>query len=350
MPGVKLVRMVPFQFRPSSSTGAQVGNGSARRARKVARILSWRLLLANPISRALAAAPDVVVLPNDAAFPYNLIARQLRGRQIPFVLVQEGIRFPLPSVNGDEAYGGGGATAVAAWGEASAEYFRQVGVPQDRIHLVGNPRFDGIYETDWQAQAQRLKQDLKLGDNNLLFLSNPIDDQGFCTSQGKLELVGRFLRDIAPLFEGSDLGLLVKLHGRESAEDFQAVVNTLPYANRVRVLRSAPLYPLFALSQAAIILASTVGLEALLFKLPLAVLEIPGTGFVYDYVSSGAALGLSWNGSMVEQVCRLLAAEEQDRAAAERFVQRNFATRERATEQLVQLIVKLVEGGHGKQI
>jgi hypothetical protein len=341
-------QIVPFQFRPSSSTGAQMGSGGTSRTRKVSRVLSWHALLNYPIRRALAAKPDLVVLPNDAAFPYNLITRQLRERGIPFVLVQEGIRFPLPSVSGDEVYGGGGATAVAAWGEASADYFRQVGVPDARICLVGNPRFDGICETDWQEQGQRLKQELDLDDRNLLFLSNPIDDQGFCTGQEKMALIGRFFQEIASLFEDSDLHLIVKLHGRESVDDFQAVVSQLPYAERVKVLNTAPLYPLFTLSQAAIILASTVGLEALLFNLPLGVLEIPGAGFVYDYVSSGAAVGLGWNGSMAERVGRLLTSPVQDRLAAERFVQRNFATCDSATSRLVELIIDLSGNNSGK--
>lgn len=347
MPGVEFVRVVPFQFRRSSSGGSQMGQATSQK-RTLARNLSWHVLLRRPLQKAMAAKPDLVVLPNDSAFPYNRIVRQLKARQIPFVLLQEGIRFPMPAEREVEVYGAGGATAVAAWGEASGDYFRQVGVPNERICLIGNPRFDAISESDWQAEGQRLKQELKLGDNNLLFLSNPIDDQGFCTTQGKMELIGRFFREIAPIFADSDLGLVVKLHGRESAEDFQAMVGGLPYADRVRVLSNTPLYPLFMLSQAAIILASTVGLEALLFNRPLGVLEIPGAGFVYDYVSSGAALGLSWHGSMVEQVCRLLAWPAQDRLAAERFVQRNFAVREGATTRLVELLIKLSGGDNDK--
>jgi hypothetical protein len=192
-----------------------------------------------------------------------------------------------------------------------------------------------------------LKQELQLGERNLLFLSNPIDDQGFCTPAEKLALIGRFFQEIAPLFADGDRHLIVKLHGRESVADFQALVNQLPYADRVKILNSTPLYPLFTLAEAAVILASTVGLETLLFNLPLAVLEIPGAGFVYDYVSSGAALGLGWNGSMVEQMCRLLALPASYRLAAERFVERNFATREGATARLVELIINLSGGDNG---
>jgi hypothetical protein len=342
IPGVAFTRIVPFHFRSSPSGGAQMGGGSTSRKRKLLRTISWHLLLNYPMRRTLAATPDLVVLPNDAAFPYNLIVGQLRARQIPFVLLQEGIRFPLPSVSGDEIYGAGGAAAVAAWGESSADYFRQVGVPNDRIHLVGNPRFDGITETDYREQAQELKRELQLGDQNLLFLSNPIDDQGFCTHQEKMALIGRFFQQISPLFHGTNLHLIVKLHGRESVEDFQAIVNDLPYSGRVKVLNAAPLYPLFTLAQAAIVLASTVGLEALLFNVPLAVLEIPGTGFVYDYVSSGAAQGLGWHGkSMAEQV-QVLLQHAAPQPIINAYVGRNLATCTESTERIVNLITDLV--------
>src|SRR5688572_25036744 len=133
-------RIVPFQFRRASS-GGQSDTGGSRSSRQAIRSISWLLLLKRGILRWLASKPDVVVLPNDAAFPYDRIAHLLRKYKIPFVLVQEGIRFPLPSSDGD-AYGRNGATAIAAWGRTSEEFFRSQGVRHDRIHLTGSPRFD----------------------------------------------------------------------------------------------------------------------------------------------------------------------------------------------------------------
>ena len=344
MQRVALARLLPFRFR-SSSAGRQTSRAESRRTREFVRWLSWRLLLNQPLQACLATKPDLVVLPNDAAFPYDRIARVLHARSIPFVLVQEGIRFPLPAADSQEIYGRGGAAAIAAWGETSAAYFRQQGVPEDKIHLTGNPRFDAISTTDWQAEANRLAARWNWGPKNLLLLSNPIDDQGFCTTQEKLDLIRRFVTEIAPLFDDPGFHLIVKLHGRESVRDFEALVNGLPVANRVTVLSAAPLYPLFMLSQAAIVLASTVGLEALFFGLPLGVLEIPGTGFVYDYVSGGAAHGLTWNASMADQVRGLLQSRPQARPSAAAYVARNLATREGATGRVVKLITRLAENG-----
>ncbi len=341
---VTFVQIIPLHFRPSSSTGRQTGKAGSQVLRRWIRRAGWRVLLDRPLRAWLAAPPELVVLPNDAAFPYDRIVQQLHARGIPFVLVQEGIRFPLPAGNGQEVYGRGGAAAIAAWGEGSAAYFRQQGVPEERIHLTGNPRFDTVLTADWRSQAEQLKQEYHLGRRLLLFLSNPIDDQGFCTTQEKLALARRFVTELASLFDDPEFHLVIKLHGRESVEDFQAVLGSLPFSARITVLSRAPLYPLFRLARAAVVMASTVGLEALLFGLPLGILEIPGTGFVYDYVSGDAAQGLSWNAPLVDQVRALLAREVERGPAIAAYLARHLATCDRSTDRIVDLVGQLVEG------
>ncbi|GIK56052.1 MAG: hypothetical protein HND44_04015 [Chloroflexi bacterium] len=344
MPGVTFRQIVPFRFRSPSAGGAQTGEVSRRRFRQLARQVSWQLLLQRPLRQSFNQPPDLLILPNDAAFPYNHIVAELQARHIPFLLLQEGIRFPLPNqAIQPEVYGGGGAAAIAAWGENSAAYFRQVGAPPERIHITGNPRFDFIRQTDWQAAATELRTRLPVGQTNLLLLSNPIDDQGFCTTAEKMELVRRFIIEIAPLFADPDFRLWIKLHGRESLAEFKAVTASFPFVAQMVVLQNEPLYPLFKLATAAIVLASTVGLEAMLFNLPLGVLEIPGTGFVFDYVSSGAAQGLMWAQPMLPQIQSLLTPSPDQVITARQYVQANLAAVGNATQQIVDLVGQLVE-------
>ncbi|NIY17465.1 MAG: hypothetical protein GWM98_22595, partial [Nitrospinaceae bacterium] len=63
------------------------------------------MLLKRPLKRLFSQKPSLVVLPNDAAFPYDLIVAMLKTAGIPFVLMQEGIRFPLPGSEEGDAYG-----------------------------------------------------------------------------------------------------------------------------------------------------------------------------------------------------------------------------------------------------
>ncbi len=328
------------QLRGSPSSGKQGGKHSDW-LREMVREVSWRTMLQRPLRHTFQSHPGLVVLPNDAAFPYNHIVKMLHGLDIPFLLMQEGIRFPLPTDKEQDAYGSGGAVAIAAWGESSAAYFRAQSAPPETIHCTGSPRFDHISATDWQSQAGQLKAEYGFGQTNLLFLSNPIDDQGFCITAEKMALVQSFLAEITPLFADPEFHLIIKLHARESLADFQAIVAASSYPHRITVLGQAPLYPLFTVAQAAIVLASTVGLEALLFSLPLAVLEIPGAGFVHDYVSAGAALGLDWQRPLGPQVQMLLCGQGVDTAVTTAYLQKNLAVYCDATSQVILLITQL---------
>lgn len=347
-PGIEFIRPVTFQFRSPSSGGQQKRTTGQQWSRRLARRVGWELLLKRPLMRVFKQRPELVVLPNDAAFPYDLIVGMLKKAAIPFVLLQEGIRFPLPGSEEGDAYGLGGAAAIAAWGEGSADYFRSRGVPSETVFATGSPRFDSIPDMDFSVQAQQLKEKLALTDNTLLFLSNPIDDQGFCTTQEKMMLVGRFLDGIKSLFDDPDFRLVIKLHPRESVEAFEAVARAQlgqdgDTADRVTVMGGGYLYPLFILSRAAIVLASTVGLEALMMNVPLGVLEIPGAGFVYDYVERNAALGLSWERPLAEQVSELLTGNNCDKPAVQAYIEYSLSTIGEAADAVTALIVRLLQ-------
>ncbi|MCL4263421.1 MAG: hypothetical protein KJ069_09405 [Anaerolineae bacterium] len=326
------------QMRSSSASGKQSDSRHSRWLRQTVRQVSWYSLMQRPFRQALATPPHLVILPNDAAFPYNHIVRLLHQRHIPFMLLQEGIRFHLPHDEEGEVYGSGGAAVIAAWGEGSATYFRAQGVPPHTIHCTGNPRFDKILNTDWQPQADQLKSQHGFGRTNLLLLSNPIDDQGFCTTAEKMALIHRFLSEIVLLFTDPDFHLIIKLHPRESVAAFQATADVFPFHSQITVLGPTLLYPLFKLAQAAIVLASTAGLEALLFDLPLAVLEIPGAGFVHDYVSSGAAVGLSWERPFGPQLNALLSQSSTNKEKSQQYLQHALVFRQNSTGQVVTLV------------
>ncbi len=344
--GVRVEPVLPFRLRRAGAARPDVvGTG---RARTALRALGWSLLLARPLARLLAEPGAAAVVPNDAAFPFDRILPRLRALETPVVLVQEGIRYDLrgPAVGGGaDTQGTGGADAIAAWGESSADYFRRRGNPPERIFLTGNPRFDRLLATDWGEEAKRLARRLDLGAKNLLFLSNPIEDHGFCTAAGKLDLVARFLAGIEPLLAEPGFRLVLKLHGKESREDFAALAGGLANAHRVRVVTDEPLYPLLAAADGAVVFSSTAGLEALLLGTRLAVLEIPGHGFAHDYVEAEAAYGLTWSEPLAPQVSALLApAGSGPTAVVEDYLERTVACRGRAAEAVAALVADVATG------
>ncbi len=332
-PPAELFRIVPWNMRRSPASG------DSNATRRWIRALAWHCLMAPRVRLALRRRPDLAVLPNDDAYPYDRIAGTLRQRRIPFLMVQEGIRFPLPGGVG-QGYGCAGASAIAAWGQSSAAYFRGKGVAPERIRVTGNPRAGGARGRPDAETSERARSRWDLGPKTLLLCTNPIEDQGFCTRAEKLTLIRRFARGIAPLFDDPAFCLAVKLHGREAPSDYEPLFRELP-ADRFRVLTDAPLSELFAASEAAVVLASTVGLEALAGGLSLGVLEIPGFGFQYDYVQSGAAVGLSWQEPMAAQVAALFRPSASREMQTRTYLRRQLDSSEGAARRIADLAIEL---------
>jgi hypothetical protein len=291
-PPGELIAAIPWQVR--TVFGAH-GTGARGGLRKAAQ----RALLAPLVPRLawLLRGCDAVLVPNDAAYPYRDLVDALRIWRKPVALLQEGIRFPLPSersASGDGAgvvYGGSGAPAVCAWGEGSAEHFRKVALPATTVHVTGNPRFDAVDVAAWREQGRALMRELRFGDGPFLYLSNPVDDQRFCTTAEKLQLFERFVERAAPELVRRAAPLVVKLHPREDADAFRKIAARLPIA--VHVADGAPLFAWLAVARGAVVLASTVGLEALRFGVPLGVLPLGAHGHVFEYASRGAAVALA---------------------------------------------------------
>lgn len=342
--GLGLHRLVPHRIRrsPSLRGGAVVRRPKLR---ALSHLVLWHGYLKRRVRAWLRQTPRLVTVPNDAAFPYSYICRELRKREIPFVLLQEGIRFTetVFEESGILEQGRSGANAIACWGATSAEFFRQRGAPTNSVHLTGNPRFDHIAATDWSPPARHLDKTLPSGQPTVSILTNPIDLWGFCSNAEKMRLIESFIEGLADLFETTDLRLILKNHRQESFQDYKAVAANSGYPDRIAVVPDAPLYPLLRLSDAAVILASTVGLEALLLGVPLAVLEVPGTGFIHDFVSGGAARGITWSRPLATQVEALIDGSSKIDASVMAYLDRTLSARGRATQAVGDLLEVLAQ-------
>jgi hypothetical protein len=286
---------------------------------------------------------SLVILPNDVAFPNYRIALWLKQHDLPFLLMQEGIRFEQPGRPAGRQYGQGGAKAVAAWGRSSARYFERVGVSVERIHIVGNPRLDELAHRDWSEAARIVAAKIGACAEMLLFVSNPIDNQGFCSTREKYRLFTDFLRAGRPFLESTAYQLVVKLHAGDSLRDFQTLIAQESDPERVKLISDIPLYPLIHLSRGVVVMASTAGLEAMLMDRPLGVLPVPGAGYCYDYVEMGAAVGLDLNGHLAEQLGGLISDHSASRQRRHAYIQDQVVNFGCATEAVGELIMQIVD-------
>ena len=165
-----------------------------------------------------------------------------------------------------------------------------------------------------------------------------------------MDLFRRFADGAADALAAADRHLVVKLHPREDVEAFRRAAGESRAGARAHVLSlEHSLFAALAGAGAAVVLASTVGLEALLFDLPLGVIEVPGAGFVFDYVQAGAARGLRPDGELGGALAELItegdARQPRAGAVSSLYLERHLAHRGSAARRVAGLIEDLAAVG-----
>lgn len=268
---VHKITQLPKKLKPSS--GKKSLGSSTSIKRKLVQNALWLIFLKKSILSHLKKY-DRIVLMNDTAFPYNKISSALKRIKIPFFLLQEGIRFPLPAES-ESKYGGSGADKIMVWGEASKTHFKSVAMQHSKIVVTGNPNFDKF--ADYFAKQSRIDKPKTLG-----IFTNTIDDQGFCTYDEKLNLFKQFLIRSKSYIQEEKIQVGIKTHPRENLEAYEKILRM--YIDDYIVL-SEDIKEAISQVDAGIIMASTVGLELLAANRRIGQMEIPEYGYVFDYVN-----------------------------------------------------------------
>ncbi len=314
--GAEVVQLSRVMIPKRGTAGAardEIGQDSL--LRRLIRQVAWVGFLRRP-----SGQPDVAVIPNDAVFPYDRIAKRLRHEGTPFILLQEGIRFELPSEKEGQRYGQGGAAAVAAWGPAPALHFARTGVDPARIHPVGSPWIDRLASRDWGCEVEQAVDELGVDGPFVLYASNTIDLQGFCTPEEKYAGFANFLTHAEPYFRAAQDRLVVKLHPGEQFDPFEQIVAHTSWGDRITLCQRTPIHPLIDRARAVLVLASTVGLEAILLGRPVGLLPIPTVGYSDQYPSAVVPqLGLDYG--LAAQLAALVQETPDQQRRREGFAQ-----------------------------
>jgi hypothetical protein len=308
--------------------------------------------------------PALVVVLNDRNFPSNVYLESARRRNIPVLLIQESLRKdlyqrpPLAKLivrwrrkirfgieEGLRRYGQGGCSAIAAWGETSRAYFRQVGVPQNKIAITGNPRFDQLADADFSAEARsiRAEWDYLADDFLLTFLSSPIERMQIISKGEKQAALGRVMdwaRRLRDDPSWKNLRLAFKLHRAEDPLVMQSVLDAYSPSGWARIAEK-PLYPLLRASQAALMFSTTAGVEAALLSVPVGILDLSRPLDDWDLVGRGVAAGIR---SPADLAAFLQSVREDQQIGARGAKAASFfvANLGRAAEEVANLAARMV--------
>ena len=254
----------------------------------------WHLKIKPKFSKWFDNTTHVVLL-NDTAYPGNFIIRHLKKKGIKTILLQEGIRFPLP-VESANRYGNSGVDYLIAWGQKSADYFKDMVLPNTEVLALGSPGFDkSLYI---QQSLDSIPSEIR----KLAIFGNPIDDQQFVTTKEKMAIyidLARTLVDYAKR-KNRELEIVFKNHPRELPEILRDKLEKNGLGH-IRVFESSSDIDIVINTiDAGIVFASTVGINVVLHGKKLAVMKLKNHEYLGDYVQDAVAYGLNIYSSDIE--------------------------------------------------
>ena len=244
--------------------------------------------------------PLAAVVSNDRAFVEEEFVTHLRWHNIPVALLQESIRrdvaFPA-FIDQGLAHGRGNCDLVLAWANQGREYFQKIGVPEQRIRVVGSPRMDRLLKTISAVDRDSVKNKLGISHKSrvVMLTTSPMssmtdmsDDEFFGSIRVCLEQVALAVNS------GHDVILLFRHHRGEKAKMKKFNIVNLANENpHVRYVNSLHLEDCLAITDRVINFSSTVAVEAGLAGIPVGILRLFPRNYGIDYIERGIARWLS---------------------------------------------------------
>ncbi|PCJ67879.1 MAG: hypothetical protein COA58_01700 [Bacteroidetes bacterium] len=251
------------------------------------REVFWDIMIRPKFNKWFKNTTHAVLL-NDTAYPGDFIIRYLSRKKITTILMQEGIRFPLP-VEDRNMYGSSGVDYLIAWGQKSADYFKKMVKQKTQVLHLGSPGFD---KSLYLQQSLDSVPDVI---SKIAIFGNPIDDQQFVSSKEKMAIyidLARTLMDYSKRHK-RDLEIVFKNHPREASEVLRDRLEKNGLGH-IRVFESSSDIDIVLNTvDAGIVFASTVGINVILHGKKLAVVKLKNHDYLGDYVQDSVAYGLN---------------------------------------------------------
>jgi len=241
----------------------------------------------------------VAVLRNDLKEMEKTVILALRLFGVPSLVIQHGI---LAEGNHNVLL----ADRFVAWGRGSLDWYRRYGNPEEKLLVMGNPRFDRLINWRPKISKEELCRRFNLDVNKgiILFATQQINKfSSFWTDD-----LFRVMADsvLSATREFSDMQLVIKVDPYEDIAPYQALVslNSKPKAAAVR---DFDIYTLIYFSDLVITQDSTVALEAMVFDKPIVTFNLTKREDRVPYAEKGAALGIHKSEDLLPAIKKTLA-------------------------------------------
>jgi hypothetical protein len=207
-----------------------------------------------------------------------LLVHMGKQRRIPTMNIQYGLldTYQILSTNVDH---------YVAWGSQHRKRLTRYGTPQHKFHLLGNARFDPLFNGKWMNKSQ-LSRKMGIKGNKTIFV---YPEQPLKMHYNRIAMQ-RVIRALLPFRK--KVALLVKKHPRQKGSGLSSgMMRKYPFAKLIRK-RSIQLYDMLSGADTVFVQFSTTGLEAMLIRKPVIALSFfPNTNkHEYSYYASSKLL------------------------------------------------------------
>lgn len=274
----------------------------------------------------------------------------LVAARCPSLYVQHGVS---GESNGESAVS---TDVMAAWGEADREWWISLGNPQEKFVVTGNPKFDGlqpssIFTSRNVKEMQGLRTRLKMEDlaGMAVFAAQIAPKRSaYDTDDEEETLAWGICRAMA---EFPEKRLVIKLHpNQREREGMYRAISERCGLKGYRIIRDIPLGLLLEHCEIFITESSTAAYEAVLWDVPILIVNLTKREDIVPYVPGGVALGAYDEKEIAPALRRLIGDDAARNALAERrraFIERYMHRVDgRATHRVIDLLARVA--GHGE--
>jgi len=234
--------------------------------------------------------PSLVVVGNDRWWVGQSFVQRARVMGIPSLCVQDGLA-------ADNAHWWWITTDHwAACGDAIPRQMQAHGVPAERFHVTGQPRYDALcaLRRNADATALRTKYDLPQGARCVLLATQPHQSPAFVQ------------RIADAVLATPDVELLLRQHPAEEEQKYVAMAREL--GERCHLLGSSGnIFELIAASDALVTEFSTVALEAVILGKPVVTANFGDVPTIVSFAELGIAVPARDERELTRAVTRVLA-------------------------------------------
>lgn len=185
---------------------------------------------------------------------------------------------------------------IAVLGPFAKRAYLAMGVPDDKIFITGQPRFDNLVNNSFNIQELKKKIGLDSDKKIVLLATQPL--LGYLWSRQDWEYFNQTI--IETVSEIKQAQLIIKLHPEEDKRIFQEFLNQKKYNIRL-FQKESSLYELLACCDTLVTFNSTVALEAMILGKSVVIVNLTNKPDLFPYYVQSQSAILAKNSQQVKE-------------------------------------------------